>query len=267
MVRALVSGLAACAAGLVVVSVHTGSVQAQAAAGTIAGQVKLTGPAPGNPIIRMGMDPMCAKLNGGKRPVNEIVLKGAGDGLANAFVDLDGKFTAPAPSGVVELDQRNCLYSPRVVGARVGQTLRVVNNDSLVHNVHAHSAKGNDFNFSQPTAGLKRDITLKGPDVMLRVGCDVHRWMTAYVGVDAHPYFSVSGADGSFKITGVPPGRYPIRVWHEAFGQLTQTVTVAAGKTATVTFSYSGKEKPSQARLQELTIPGASADLRLLATE
>lgn len=225
-------------------------------AGTISGHVRLAGPAPANPIIRLRVDPMCGKLNTGKRPVHEIVLKSADGGLANAFVDLEGTFPkAPPASRPATLDQRNCVYAPRVMGARAGEVLTVTNSDPMLHNVHSQSSKVNTFNFSQPKAGMTRDIQLKGPDVMMRITCDVHSWMVAYVGVETHPYFAVSGADGSFHIAGVPPGRRTVRVWHERYGQLTQMVTVAAGKTAVVDFSYTGKEKPSNARLQDVTLP------------
>jgi hypothetical protein len=158
------------------------------------------------------------------------------------------------------------MYTPRVVGARSGQTLKIVNTDPLVHNVHSHSTKGNTFNFTQPKAGMSNDVKLKGPDVVMRVGCDVHSWMVAYVGVEEHPYYDVSGTDGAFKIGGVPAGRYAIRVWHERFGQLTQMVTVAAGKTATVNFAYTGNEKPATARVQDLIVPSGLSEVRLLAS-
>jgi len=235
---------------------HAVAAQNAGGTGTITGHVKLTGPSPGNPIIRMGMDPMCAKLNAGKRPINEFVVTSENGGLANAFVDLQGTFpnAGPAPSAPVVLTQKNCIYTPRVVGARVGGTLRIGTDDNLTHNVHGQSTK-NTFNFSEVKAGMTRDIKLQGPDVLMHVMCDIHSWMAAYIGVEAHPYYGVSGMDGAFTISNVPPGRQTIRVWHERFGQLTQTVTVAAGKTATIDFSYTGKEKPAKARLQDLTVP------------
>ena len=238
---------------------------AQGGTGTITGHVKLMGPPPGNPIIRMGMDPMCAKLNAGKRPIQEYVVVNESGALANAFVDLQGTFpNTPPPKEPVTLEQRNCVYAPRVIGARVGGTLHIVNDDPVVHNVHSGGAV-NPFNFSQQKAGVTRDVTLKGPDVMMRVGCDIHSWMVAWVGVETHPYFAVSGADGTFKIDNVPAGKRTIRVWHERFGMLTQPVTVTAGKPTNVEFAYTGKEKPSTARVQEETIPFAEArlDLRL----
>ena len=100
---------------------------------------------------------------------------------------------------------------------------------------------------------------------MMRIVCDIHSWMVSYVGVESHPFYAVSAADGSFKIANVPAGKQTVRIWHERFGQLTKTVNVTAGGTATVDFAYTGKEKPSTARVQELTIPFAEArlDLRL----
>jgi plastocyanin len=242
-------------------AVHAG---AAASTGSIVGHIKLTGASPGNPLIRMGVDPQCASLNSGSRPIQAIVVRSAEGGLANALVDLEktlpGSKTSPQP---VTIDQQKCVYTPRVVGARVGQTLRIKNDDPVFHNVHSSSTAGNDFNFSQPSAGMVREIALKGPDVMLHLKCDVHSWMTAYIAVEPHQYFAVSGQDGSFVIPDVPAGRHTVRVWHERFGELTQMVTVAAGQKATADFAYTGQEKASRARIQEVTVPGDVAELRL----
>ena len=207
--------------------------------GTIAGHIAVKGKVPGNAVIRMGVDPGCAQLNAGKRPVQEIVSASADGSLANVFVTLQGSFPAiPVPAEPVTIDQRGCVYVPRVVGAQVGQTVQVRNSDELLHNVHSSSARGNAFNFSQPTAGIVRELRLQDPEIMMRVACDVHRWMTAFVGVVSHPYFATSGAAGTFSIANVPPGSYTIQAWHELFGVTTQTVRVTEGATATVQFNY-----------------------------
>jgi len=207
--------------------------------GAITGHIHLKGKLPGNPVIRMGMDPMCAKLNAGKRPVQEIVAATADGSLANVFVSLQGSFPAsPVPAEPVTIDQRACIYVPRVVGARVGQTLQVRNSDELLHNVHGVSAAGNQFNVGQPKAGVVSQRPLKSEEIMLRVTCDVHRWMTAFVGVVNHPYFATSGAAGTYSIGNVPAGSYTIQAWHERFGVVTQKVRVTAGSTSTADFSY-----------------------------
>jgi len=96
---------------------------------------------------------------------------------------------------------------------------------------------------------------LKSEDVMMRLKCDIHSWMAAYVGVMTHPYFSVSDGEGTFTIANVPAGSYTIKSWHERFGQQMKMVAVKAGQTTTVDFSYAGTEKPDAARLQELVLP------------
>jgi plastocyanin len=233
----------ACAAALAAaVLFHAPAASAQGAAGgTVRGRITFTGKEPGNRVIRMGMDPMCATANAGKRPINEVYLVGDNNALGNVFVKLEGSFpTTPVPSQPVEIDQVACFYKPRVVGARVGQTLRVRNLDNLMHNVHSDSAKGNAFNFAEPIKGMQRDITVKDEE-MLRIGCDVHRWMTAWVGIVSHPYFTVSDVQGTFTIANVPAGKRNITAWHEAFGVLTKAVEVKAGQTATVDFVYTQK--------------------------
>ncbi len=210
-----------------------------ASGGTIKGRVRFTGKEPGNRVIRMGMDPMCAAANRGKQTVNEVYKVGEDNALDNVFVKVEGTFPAtPAPSQPVEIDQKACVYTPRVVGARVGQTLRVKNSDNWLHNIHSDSSKGNEINRSTPQAGLDVRLTLKAEE-MLRIGCDVHRWMTAWVGVVSHPYFAVSeGEHGTFTIANVPAGRRTLTAWHEGFGTLTKAVDVKDGQTVTVDFVY-----------------------------
>ena len=230
--------------------------------GTIKGRIRFAGRPPGNPIIRMGADPLCSRINRGTRVVQEAVLTTADGGLANVFVKLDGSFPrSPVPAAPVTIDQRGCIYSPRVVGVLVGQTLAVRNSDALMHNVHGVSGTGNGFNVSQPKAGMVRTFRMMSEETVLRLRCDVHSWMTAYVGVVSHPYFAVSGADGAFEITGVPVGTHTIRTWHERYGPLTQTVRVTADATTTVDVEYTGNEKPPTAGVRDLHVPVTAVHL------
>ena len=219
---------------------------AQAAArGTIKGHVRLSGEEPGNPVIRMGKDPMCAAVNRGKQVVQETVLASLDGSLANVFVRLQGNFPAtPVPSEPVTIDQRSCVYVPRVMGVRVGQTLQVRNDDEILHNVHSLSVKSNTFNVSEPKAGMVQQFKMKDEEVMLRIKCDIHSWMTTYVGVVSNPYFAVSNKAGTFEIANVPPGTYTIIAWQERYGPVMKSVTVRAGAVAVVDFAYTGKEKP-----------------------
>jgi hypothetical protein len=247
-VAAIVVAVTATAVSVVLVERSAVAAGAQAAGrGTITGHITLSGKPPGNPMIRMGMDPMCARATGGKRMAQEIVVAAPDGSLANVFVRLEGTFPkSPVPADPVVLDQRACQYVPRVVGARVGQILQVRNDDDLLHNVHSLTEKGNVFNVSQPKAGMVQRFTLKDEEVMLRIKCDVHSWMTTYVGVVSHPYFAVSSDGGTFQIRNVPAGSYSIVAWHERFGMLTHTVKVRAGATSAVDFTYAASEKPAQ---------------------
>lgn len=216
------------------------------AGGSVTGRVRLASKPPANALIRMGVDPMCSRANAGKRVMQETVVTDKEGGLANVFVRVAGKFPqTPVPSQPVVIDQRGCVYVPRVIGARVGQTLQVRNSDSLLHNVHSVSTRQNAFNIGQPIQGMTNDFRLKDEEVMLPIKCDVHRWMTTYVGVVQHPYFAVTDREGRFTIGDVPPGSYTLETWHEQYGTLTQPLRVKPGAAATpVDFSYTGTEKP-----------------------
>lgn len=249
-------GLALVAAALTAVFLSP-SVPA-AAGGTIKGHLRLAGKLPGNPVIRMGMDPKCSQLNAGKMTVQETVMAALDGSLANVFVSLDGSFPqTPVPAEPVVIDQRGCVYRPRVVGLRVGQALQLRNSDDLMHNVHSSSstgARGNEFNVSEPQAGMVQSFKLKNEDRMLHLRCDIHSWMTAYVGVVNHPYFAVTDAAGLFEIRNVPPGDYTLNSWHERYGPLKQTVHVRAGATAAVDFTYTGNEKPGRAEIRDVVV-------------
>jgi hypothetical protein len=207
--------------------------------GTIEGHVHLEGPIPSNPRIRMGADPLCGRMYPGERPLQEVVIATPAGDLANVFAHLQGSFPAtPAPKSPVVIDQRGCIFTPRVVGIRTGQPLEIRNSDRTSHNAHGITNQGNTFNVSQPYAGITSTVALKNEETMLRVRCDIHSWMTAYVGVVTHPYFAVSDGTGTFRIAGVPPGRHTLRTWHERYGVQTRTVDVKAGQTTKVEITY-----------------------------
>jgi Carboxypeptidase regulatory-like domain len=240
------------------------------AQGTIEGHVKLTAAAPVNPTIPMGADPNCLQINAGKRIKQEYVLRAADGGLANVFATLRGNLPASGPATPpAMIDQRGCTYHPRIQGARVGQILEVRNSDATLHNIHSLSTKGNDFNTGQPMAGMVFKYPLKSEEVMLHVKCDVHPWMTGYIGVVKHPFYAVSDATGTFRIANVPAGKQTITVWHEKYGPLTQTVDVKAGATTTVSFNYTGTEKPNPSvaglQIEEVSLPMEATAVELVA--
>jgi len=207
--------------------------------GTIQGRIRLDGPLPGNPIIRMGVDPLCARLTEGQQLVQETVRTSPDGGLANVFVKLDGTFPeTPVPDEAVVIDQVDCLFVPRVVGARAGQLVQVKNSDPLLHNLNSLTTTTNSFNVGQPLQGMVYEVRLDEEVGMLRIRCDLHRWMTEYIGVVPHPYFNVSNPTGAFTISNVPVGTQTIQTWHEEYGELSQTVTVEADGVAVSDFVY-----------------------------
>jgi len=150
---------------------------------------------------------------------------------------LEGQ-TFPAASDNVELNQQGCRYTPHVMGIRVGQTLTITNSDPTLHNIHATPNANEEFNMGQPIQGMTFERTFETAEVMVPMKCDVHGWMNSYIGVLDHPYFAVTGPDGAFDLSALPPGDYVVEAWHESLGTQTQNVTVATGQTAEVSFTF-----------------------------
>ena len=213
-----------------------------ATAGNVSGRVTFAGTAPKPAVIRMESDPNCVQQ--GAATTDEGVVVGEGGALQNTFVyvkDGLGDLRFPIPSNTVVLDQKGCRYTPHVLGVQVGQSVEVLNSDPTLHNVHAVPASNQEFNTGQPLPGMKHQHRFSTREVMVPFKCDVHPWMRAYVGVLDHPYFAVTGADGSFELKGLPPGTYTIEAWHETLGTQTQTVTIAAQETGNVAFEFKPK--------------------------
>ncbi len=215
--------------------------------GTIRGHVQLAGLLPGNPVIRMGVDPLCAQLTDGRQIVQETVVTARDGSLANVFVRLEGTFPdTPVPDEPVVIDQADCVFVPRVVGVRAGQLVQIMNSDPLLHNLNAQTTTTNDFNVGQPVQGMVYEVRLEpeAEGALLRIRCDLHRWMTEYIGVVTHPYFGVTDLSGAFALTDVPVGSHTVQAWHEEYGVLTQVVTVEANGVAEVDFTYPEAARP-----------------------
>lgn len=146
-----------------------------------------------------------------------------------------GKAFDVDPDNPITLDQRGCRFRPHVVVVPKGQPLRVLNSDGVLHNVHLHAKKNEPFNRSMPGRVKQLDVTFDYSE-RIRVGCDVHPWMSAWIVVAKHPYYAVTGKDGAFRLEGVPTGSYTVEIWHEKFGKQQADVTVTSGVEATVEF-------------------------------
>ena len=199
----------------------------------IRGTVRFRGSLPAAPRIGRGSFAECARTP----PRDKAVLVSADGAVAEAFVWVkqgipDGDYAIPADPVII--DQRGCEFLPRVAGVRAGQPVAFRNDDQTLHNVHAIGTGSNRFNFGMPVTGMEVTRQLTEPQVMATIACDVHPWMRAYLGVVRHPFFAVTGPDGKFALTGLPPGTYLVEAWQEAAGRVEQTVTVHDGEGATV---------------------------------
>lgn len=207
--------------------------------GKITGKAVLDGTAPAPTKLKMDADPICAQKN--PNATSQEVVAGPGGGLQNVFVrvsdGLGGK-TFPAPTEPVTVDQNGCQYVPHVVGVMIGQPIKFLNSDGTLHNVHGMPKKNDQFNFAMPKFVKQKETTLKAPEAMVAVKCDVHPWMSGYIGVVDNPFFAVTGPDGAYTIQGLPPGDYTVEAWQEKYGTQTTKVKVDANGTATADFKF-----------------------------
>ncbi len=225
----------------IVAAAVVGALYAVAAwAGSITGTAKLEGTAPKRYPLQMAADPKCAALHQNQTVLSEDTVVDALGGLANVFVYVKNPPAGAVtpPTSPVRLEQHGCLYTPRVQGILVDQKLEIVNGDDTLHNVRALADKNRPFNIGQPPGMPPRVKTFTVTEPGLKFKCDVHPWMFAYLFVMDHPYFGVSGADGSFTLPPMPAGTYTLVAWHEKLGQKEAQVTVGADGSATTAFSF-----------------------------
>jgi plastocyanin len=152
---------------------------------------------------------------------------------------LEGK-TFDRPQLAVVLDQKGCRFVPRVLGIQAGQTFKVTNSDPVTHNVHPIAKMNREWNQSQSPDDPPLERRFARPEVMVRVKCNVHSWMRSWVGVLDHPYFAITGPDGSYEINNLPPGEYTLEAWHETLGTQEQKVKVDAQGKASAMFRFDG---------------------------
>ena len=201
-------------------------------AGGIKGTVKYEGKVPRMKPIKMAADPICDGKHAEGPARLEWLLAGSEGELKNVFVYVkeglgDKKFAAPEK--VATIDQNGCVYKPHILGVQVGQKIEILNSDGTLHNVHAMPKKKNNVAFNEAMPGARKKVTKQfdEAEIMVRVKCDVHPWMGAYIGVFDHPCFAVSGDDGTYIISDLKPGEYVIEAWHEKLGSQTANVTVS----------------------------------------
>jgi plastocyanin len=211
-----------------------------ATAGSISGRVLFDGAPPVMPVIDMSSNPQCERQHHTPQKAETVVVNSNGT-LRNVFVWIENglppaRWTPPAESA--KLDQIGCVYSPHVLGIMQGQQLEILNDDPVNHNVHAESQINPPWNESEPPRAEHKFKRFDSPEVLFPMTCSVHPWMRSYVAVSPHPFFAVTGGDGTFTLKGVPPGTYTIEAVHEKYGRKESKLTLAPDGSATLDFTY-----------------------------
>jgi hypothetical protein len=235
--------------------------------GTISGKISYTGTAPAPVKIQTDADANCTKASPNLMTEVWVVKDGK---MANTFVYIKdgtladgtkvGDIAWPVPTTPVVLDQNGCHYRPHVLGVVMNQNISITNSDATTHNIHFMPVNNTDWNQSQAQGAAAMTHKLAHAEVMVPVKCNQHPWMNSYVGVLKHPFFAVSGEDGSFTIKGVPPGKYTVVAWHEnppgKGSEKTMEVTVPAKGAATADFTFGAS---AALRGQPSSLPMAAA--------
>lgn len=238
--------------------------------GTISGVISYNGTPPAPKKIDTTADPVCGQKNPNLQTDDTIVKDGK---LANTFIYIKdgtveggkkiGDYSWSTPTQAAKLDQNGCHYAPHVMGVMVNQKISISNSDATQHNIHPTPKLNPEWNQTQANGAPPIEKTFGRAEVLIPVKCNQHPWMKAYVGVLKHPLFAVSAADGSYSITGVPPGKYTIVAWREGPTPEEQTfeVTVTASAPGKADFAFpkagaaTSSTKPSLQMMPAIEFP------------
>ncbi len=204
--------------------------------GQIKGIVKFVGAVPTNE--KLSLPPGCTKMRGDIFSNAVLVKNGlVQDVVVRITKGLEGKNFGPAPTKSVQLDQRDCIYTPRTIAVRAGQPVEFINSDSVFHNVRSLTEKNETFNEAMPQKDQRLIKTFNTPEIM-QTKCSVHPWMSSNILVIEHPYFSTTSTSGEFLIPNVPVGIYTLEAWHEIFGTISQEIVVKENENLNLEFIY-----------------------------
>ena len=229
-----------------IITVLCGLFISSALSGTLSGRVNFDGNPPKKKTIKMDADPVCGSAH--KEPVyNQSFIINEAGYLQNVLVYLkDVKYDGNTPDTQAVLDQNGCMYSPHVQGMMVGQDLLIKNSDATLHNIHGLPKLNSEFNFAMPKVVKEKAIKMAKAENFIKIKCDVHSWMKAYVSVFDHPYFAVTDDSGHYQIDNIPPGDYEVIAWQEKFKDKTLNASVTVSDSASAqnfTFVKPSKKK------------------------
>jgi uncharacterized membrane protein/plastocyanin len=209
---------------------------------TIAGVVTFNGEVPKGK--KLNLPAACAKQFSGDVYSNEVIVKD--NKVQNVLIRItaghDNLDKGEIPQEEVILDQKGCIYTPRVVVARAGQKVTFINSDPIFHNVRSVTKENEKFNVSMPHKNQKETKVFNKPEIFLQAKCSVHPWMGAYIAVVDHSYTAVTDEEGAFEIKNLPPGEYEIEAWHEHFGTLKRLIHISDKNSSQFDFDFSKRD-------------------------
>lgn len=211
-------------------------------AGTVTGTVVYEGRAPQMRPIPTAADPKCDAMHKDEPLRTEFLVLGEGQTMANVLVHVkqglpDAEY--PVPEEEFVLTQHGCMYAPHIVAMRAGQTLKVLNPDGILHNIHFLPKVNTEFNKSMPENRPEITHVFPKAEPVFEIKCDVHPWMAAFCALFDHPYFAVTNEAGEYAIEGVPAGDYTLEFWHEKLGTREATITITEDGDATADATFS----------------------------
>ena len=209
---------------------------------TVTGKVTIDGTSPVMKALDMSANPFCVRAHPTAQKSEEVEA-GAGGALKDVFVWIkDGDAVTgkqwQVPTTAVLLDQNGCMYKPHVLGVMAGQNLDIKTSDQTNHNIHPMPQVNQEWNESQAPGSEDKMKSFPRQEVMIPVKCQIHPWMKAYIGVVSHPFFAVTGDDGSYTIKGLPPGTYTVEFWQEKYLTHDESITVAAKDSKTLNYAF-----------------------------
>lgn len=217
-------------------------VKASAGTASVVGRISYNGEPPKRREINFGPEKKCHDQHT-TPPMDETIVVSPDRSVQWVLVRIAGKVpgTFETPSKPAVLDQKGCVFLPHVVAVQSGQELDIKNSDEVLHNIRCEAVINPSFNKNLPKVGDALKMKFDVPETGVKLKCDVHFWMGAYIHVVPHPFFAVTGPDGRFVIEKLPPGTYKLEIWHEKLGKQTKDLTVKAGEVQTVDFVFEPK--------------------------